>query len=49
MADINTLARKCGVSKATVSRVFTGRARVSDEIRARVLAPPGNSTTAPSR
>ena len=38
MADINTLARKCGVSKATVSRVFTGRARVSDEIRARVLA-----------
>ena len=38
MADINTLARKCGVSKATVSRVFTGRARVSEEIRARVLA-----------
>ncbi len=36
--DINTLARKCGVSKATISRVFTGRARVSDALRARVLA-----------
>ena len=36
--DINTLARKCGVSKATISRVFTGRARVSEAIRARVLA-----------
>ena len=36
--DINTLAKRCGVSKATISRVFTGRARVSDAIRARVLA-----------
>ena len=37
-SDINQLAKKCGVSKATISRVFTGRARVSDAIRARVLA-----------
>ncbi|MBS1369433.1 MAG: LacI family DNA-binding transcriptional regulator [Lentisphaeria bacterium] len=37
-SDINELARKCGVSKATISRVFTGRARVSDAVRARVLA-----------
>lgn len=25
-SDINQLAKKCGVSKATISRVFTGRA-----------------------
>lgn len=37
-SDINQLAEKCGVSKATVSRVFTGRARVSEAVRARVLA-----------
>ncbi len=37
-SDINELARQCGVSKATISRVFTGRARVSEEVRARVLA-----------
>ena len=37
-SDINELARQCGVSKATISRVCTGRARVSDEVRARVLA-----------
>jgi len=37
-SDINQLAKKCGVSKATISRVFTGRARVSQTIRARVLA-----------
>lgn len=37
-SDINQLAKKCGVSKATISRVFTGRARVSEAIRARVLA-----------
>ncbi len=37
-ADINALAKQCGVSKATISRVFTGRARVSPEVRERVLA-----------
>ncbi len=37
-SDINTLALKCGVSKATISRVFTGRAKVSEAVRARVLA-----------
>ncbi len=36
--DIHTLAEQCGVSAATVSRVFTGRARVSDAVRAKVLA-----------
>lgn len=36
-ADINTIAATCGVSKATVSRVFTGKATVNDKIRARVL------------
>ncbi len=35
--DINTLARQCGVSKSTISRVFTGKARVSEQLRARVL------------
>ena len=37
-SDINQLAKKCGVSKATISRVFTGRARVSEAIRTKVLA-----------
>ena len=37
-SDINQLAKKCGVSKATISRVFTGRARVSEALRAKVLA-----------
>jgi LacI family transcriptional regulator len=37
-ADINTIAESCGVSKATVSRVFTGKARVSSAIREKVLA-----------
>lgn len=36
-ADINTIARICGVSKATVSRVFTGKAAVSEEVRKLVL------------
>jgi DNA-binding LacI/PurR family transcriptional regulator len=31
------VCRLCGVSTATVSRVFSGKARVSDEIRKRVL------------
>ena len=35
--DINTLAEICGVSKSTISRVFTGRAKVSEELRNRVL------------
>ncbi len=35
--DINTIAETCGVSKATVSRVFTGKATVNDKIRAKVL------------
>src|SRR5205814_1159923 len=30
--------RLCGVSSATVSRVFSGKARVSEEIRKRVMA-----------
>ncbi len=37
-SDINELAKKCGVSKATISRVFTGKARVSEEVRTKVLA-----------
>lgn len=37
-ADINLIAEKCGVSKATVSRVFTGKAGVSEEVKAKVLA-----------
>ncbi|MFA6714066.1 MAG: LacI family DNA-binding transcriptional regulator [Victivallaceae bacterium] len=36
-ADINTIARECGVSKATVSRVFTGRASVSTPVKERIL------------
>lgn len=36
-ADINTIAATCGVSKATVSRVFTGKASVNEKIRAKVL------------
>ena len=35
--DINTLAEICGVSKSTISRVFTGRAKVSEELRNLVL------------
>ena len=36
-ADINTIARESGVSKATVSRVFTGKASVSDQVKERIL------------
>jgi LacI family transcriptional regulator len=36
-ADINTIALKCGVSKSTVSRVFTGKATISDEVRKKVF------------
>jgi len=36
-ADINTIARECKVSKATVSRVFTGKASVSSEVKERIL------------
>jgi LacI family transcriptional regulator, galactose operon repressor len=36
-ADINTIARECKVSKATVSRVFTGKASVSAEVKERIL------------
>lgn len=36
-SDINLIAKKCGVSKATVSRVFTGNAGVSEEVKAKVL------------
>ena len=36
-ADINTIARKSKVSKATVSRVFTGKASVSADVKERVL------------
>lgn len=36
-ADINTIARKSGVSKATVSRVFTGKKSVSPDLKERVL------------
>ncbi|OGV46809.1 MAG: hypothetical protein A2017_14495 [Lentisphaerae bacterium GWF2_44_16] len=36
-SDINLIAEKCGVSKATVSRVFTGKAGVRDEIKKKVL------------
>ena len=37
-ADINTIARECGVSKATVSRVFTGKASVSKAVKNKILA-----------
>lgn len=37
-ADINEIAMRCGVSKATVSRVFTNRARVSNSVRESVLS-----------
>ena len=37
-ADINTIASKCGVSKATVSRVFTGKAPVGQAIKEKVLS-----------
>ncbi len=36
-ADINTIAKECGVSKATVSRVFTGKASVSEQVKERIL------------
>ena len=36
-ADINIIAERCGVSKATVSRVFTNRAKVSDAVRENIL------------
>ena len=36
-ADINTIARECKVSKATVSRVFTGKASVSAAVKERIL------------
>lgn len=36
-ADINTIARECKVSKATVSRVFTGKASVSTAVKERIL------------
>ena len=36
-ADINTIARECNVSKATVSRVFTGKASVSATVKERIL------------
>ncbi|MBN2642960.1 MAG: LacI family DNA-binding transcriptional regulator, partial [Victivallales bacterium] len=36
-ADINAIAKRCGVSKATVSRVFTNRARVSEPVRESIL------------
>jgi len=36
-ADINTIAERCGVSKATVSRVFTGKASVREPVRRQVL------------
>lgn len=36
-ADINEIAERCGVSKATVSRVFTNRARVSEPVRETIL------------
>ena len=37
-ADINTIANTCGVSKATVSRVFTGKAKVSSKVKEKILA-----------
>ena len=36
-ADINTIAEKCSVSKATVSRVFTGKAGVRETVKERIL------------
>ena len=36
-ADINIIAEKCNVSKATVSRVFTRKAGVSQVVRERIL------------
>lgn len=36
-ADIGTIALKCGVSRATVSRVFTGKAAVSEPLREKIL------------
>jgi LacI family transcriptional regulator len=36
-ADINTIARVCGVSKATVSRVFTGKASVRSSVKEKIL------------
>lgn len=37
-SDINAIAVRCGVSKATVSRVFTGKAAVSPAVKQKVLA-----------
>ena len=36
-ADINTIAKKCNVSKTTVSRVFTGKAKVSKNTKEKIL------------
>lgn len=37
ICNIDTIAKQCGVSKATVSRVFTGKGRVSDQVSKLVL------------
>src|SRR3954468_17661336 len=42
------VCRLCGVSSATVSRVFSGKARVSDEIRKRVMAAASELSYEPS-
>jgi DNA-binding LacI/PurR family transcriptional regulator len=36
-ANINAVAQKCGVSKGTVSNVFTGRPGVSEAVKQRIL------------
>ena len=48
-ADINIIAEKCNVSKATVSRVFTRKAGVSQIVRERILKAARDLNYAPEK